>query len=466
MPAERLINSGQGPIKSPDQEPNVDVEALVKQLEIDIGMHSTREYLSSGSTVRFEDFSSPITGLTGAVAHFGEEVTRPEMDAKIKQMLEENPEKSAAERWLGPIGYTAGFGTVWRTPDRYSQQEIDNDTFEVALGLARRVLEQKSWKADEVDIVDFANSAADKGMAETLRKKLIEELRMREDVEVTGTFLACDGAGNALFKRLSNPDSQEKKVLLLSVDQVTSEMPLDPEQIDTLSMQLFSNGAAGFAYQPGVDLKFIVGTTEMHEDIGVGGRSPALAASPRYAPAIDAIDALDEDQKKGLIDGIIYKIGENEWAIKMPKDAEGKKGKQDGKHTAFFFWNGGESNIISTADKYEKKFSGRSVDHATGHQPSYEVIQGLLHRFEKLEKKTGRKVYLPLKWVVPDGNSSGATSLIAFLRSMSQFKPGDHVFYASFGAGGSFTSFVVEIGGEKQEETSVSGHPEQIAAYA
>jgi 3-hydroxy-3-methylglutaryl CoA synthase len=36
---------------------------------------------------------------------------------------------------------------------------------------------------------------------------------------------------------------------------------------------------------------------------------------------------------------------------------------------------------------------------------------------------------------------------------MSQYKPGDHVFYISYGAGGSFTSFVMEVGGNKQEKT-------------
>jgi len=56
-----------------------------------------------------------------------------------------------------------------------------------------------------------------------------------------------------------------------------------------------------------------------------------------------------------------------------------------------------------------------------------------------------------MPWVVNDGNSSGSTTLIAFVRLMEQFSPGDHIMIASFGAGISVDVFVVEVGGIEGE---------------
>jgi hypothetical protein len=245
-PDQALIK-GHGQDQRPSRRPRIDIKERIFELEAVIAQHTITEALSTGSALLLEEYASPVSPIAGVVAHFGEKKTRSWMDEKIRKILSRFPKRSIAEKWSEPIGHSAGFGTIMRTPDNYSQEQKDSDTFEVALRLARRVLKQKGWKASEVDIVDFANSAADEGMSETLKKRLIEEVQMREDVEVTGTFMACDGAGNALYERLRNLDSQGKKVLFLSVDEVTSEMPLDPKQVDTYAMQLFSNGAAGMS---------------------------------------------------------------------------------------------------------------------------------------------------------------------------------------------------------------------------
>ena len=443
--------SAQGLVRGQDQRPSrrprIDIKERVLELETAIAEKTITETLPTGSMLLLEEYVSPISPIAGVVAHFGEKKTRSWMDEKIRKILSRFPKRSIAEKWSAQIGHSAGFGTIMRTPDNYSQEQKDSDTFEVALRLARRVLKQKGWKANEVDIVDFANSAADEGMSETLKKRLIEEVQMREDIEVTGTFMACDGAGNALYERLRNPDSQGKKVLLLSVDEVTSEMPLDPKQVDTYAMQLFSNGAAGIAYQPGVDFTLLTtkGANGEIELIGTAAEykdaEGALTARPRYTDAIDAIDAIGPEHKS-----IIYKIG-NEKIMRLPKPPEGKKGWMNGGATARFFVTHSLENITATHGKYKKQFPDGNPNFAVGHHPSYQVFTLLQ------DKLRVRGIDLSLEWVVPDGNSSGATSLIAFLRSMSQYKPGDHVFYISYGAGGSFTSFVIEVGGNKQEKT-------------
>lgn len=409
----------------PVGEPVINTADLINSLEVGLVNHTTRENLSRLSSFWVEDYFPSATGLVGVAAHFGERVTRESMDESIRQIFPGTE----------PIGYSAGFGAIYRAPEDYSREEIDYDAFEVASRLTRRVLNQKGWGAEDVDVVDFANSAAALGMSDILKEKLIKEMGMRGDIEVTGTFLACDGAGNAFYRRLNDEASKGKKVLLLTVDSVGSEIPLNPEQVDGLTMQIFSNGAAALAYEPGVDFKLLTGLTEVHQD-AVG----ALAVVPRYADDIKTDDTLDPEEPTGLI----RRIGQERMII-CPTPEKGQF-DMNGRATAKFFLSNEEGVINAVSDQYEGIFPGRVPEHAVIHQPSYVVFQGLQHRIEKRKRLTGKGIDLPFKWIVPDGNSSGATSLIAFIRSMSEFNPGDHVFYSSFGAGGSFTTFVIEVG--------------------
>lgn len=423
-------------LRSPGQEPEINSREHITVLEARLLQRTTRESLSiPGWSLWTEKYPKAVSGLSGVVAHFGERIERADMDRRIEETLSQHPE-SIDENWVGPVGYGAGFGAIYRSPESSIREEKDAATFEVALKLATHTLELKGWSPNDVDIVDFANSAADQGMSATLKQKLIDDLGMRNDLEVTGSFMACDGAGNALFSRLSDETSKGKNVLLLTVDSVGSEMPMDPKYSDTNSQQIFSNGAASLAYIPGKDLRLLTpGKTEVHQDV-----NNALGAVARYSEAIDSDSTFDPNEPTGLV----RRIG-NERMIILPHPANDGF-LMRGKETARFFWEYSEGNIAQVVEQYEQAFPDRALDHAVVHQPSYPVFKGLAHRFEKRIRLGKQKLELPFKWVVPDGNSSGATSLIAFNRVMTDFKPQDHVMYASFGAGGSFTSFIVEVG--------------------
>ncbi len=421
----------------PGQELAVNTREYITALEADIAQRTSVEPLMvPGWNLWVEKYPMLISGLSGVAAHFGERITREDMDARISETLKANTQ-SIEENWVGPVGYTAGFGAIYRAPEDSTREEKDAATFDVGVRMASYALELKGWKPEEVDVVDFANSAADDGMSTILRTKLVKDLGMRDDIEVTGTFMACDGSGNALYQRLRDEKSVGKKVLLLSVDSVGSEIPSDPSLSDTNSQQIFSNGAAAIAYLPGIDLKLVTqGKTEIHED-----KNHALSAIARYERAIESDSTIDPQDATGLT-----RIIGNERMIQLPHPETGGFSMR-GRETAKFFWEHAERNIAEVCDQYESLFLGRQLDFAIVHQPSYPVFKGLQHRFEKRRRIKGQGLELPFEWVVPDGNSSGATSLIAFNRSMSEFKSGNHVLYASFGAGGSFTTFIVEVGG-------------------
>ncbi len=407
-----------------------ELKSRVQNLEMQIMGRTTVEELSvPGWNIWEEKYKSDKSNLSGVVAHFGRRLTRDELNTMIQGFIDANPQKSVEEKWVGPLDYSAGFGAIYKAPEEATREEKDSATFEVALKLAKDALEQRGWKPDEVDIVDFANSAAINGMSKILNDKLITDLGMREDIGITGTFMACDGAGNALYRRLSDEESVGKKVLLLTVDSVGSELPLNPEYIDTNSMQLFSNGAAALTYVPGIDLKLLVGNTEVHED-----SNGALAAVARYNDAIKEDDSLDPDEPTGLV----RRIG-NERMIQMPYPSNGGF-LMNGSATAKFFLRHSLANVKSTVADYKERFMDRIPNRTTSHEPSAKVLDGVEHALAKAG------INLNMRRRVPDGNSSGATSLISFNRQMSEFEPGEHVFYISYGAGGSFTSFIVEIG--------------------
>jgi 3-oxoacyl-[acyl-carrier-protein] synthase III len=52
-----------------------------------------------------------------------------------------------------------------------------------------------------------------------------------------------------------------------------------------------------------------------------------------------------------------------------------------------------------------------------------------------------------MPWVIQEfGNVSAASNMIAFLRELPSFKPGDHIMIDGFGAGTYYDVFVVSLG--------------------
>jgi 3-hydroxy-3-methylglutaryl CoA synthase len=49
---------------------------------------------------------------------------------------------------------------------------------------------------------------------------------------------------------------------------------------------------------------------------------------------------------------------------------------------------------------------------------------------------------------VTDGNASGATTGISFVRQIGEMEPGETIAVISFGAGGSGDVFFIEVGGK------------------
>lgn len=366
------------------------------------------EYLSEGSRIWTEEYRSP-NGTVGVVAHSGVGFSRGDMDRKIELIAEEygfDPK---------PLGNT-GFDMLYRVPDGQTEEEIDADVEKVALLIANKTLELRGWKPEDVDYLDFGSSVGKGDMA----GRLVAKLGMIK-AQASNAMLACNSSGYLLNARLKDEESQGKKALLISVDVVT-RLIRNAEEADIDSMQIFSNGAGSLAYTPGVDIKILADASRDQRDT-VG---------------ITAIAPYGRSENK---DTVIFQSG-NITMGDMTLPPEGMLFRMKGKSTARFFVRLSAETIVEAYRTYKERFPGDEIDFVVGHQPSLLVNTLLKSTLERAG------VNLPISdWgVVKDGNSSGATSLIAFNRSMSKYKPGQRGLYASYGAGGTSTCFVFEVG--------------------
>lgn len=403
--------------------------------------HLRREHLSGESNSRiWQESYTSANGMTGGVAHFGERFPR----GRIKKIIQNNLHQEASD--------TTGFSVLFRTPEGDSLEDTDKDMIEVAKKLVQDALDQRGWTIDEVEGFDFTSSIGALGMARKIATAVgIKEERIKSgEVSVTGKYIACDGSGKALYERLADTKSHSKKVLLLSIDPVTSLMPFDEKKVDSASMQIFSNGAAVLAYQPGVDMRLLTTRNENGEEVPIGATEAirdinGIKAIPRYYDYVKDRDGgplhIHDD------DGIIEEMTDYPYP-------ENENGEMNPRGTLTFFVNNGAEIIAKVYKMYKEKYPDKEPDFVNSHHPSEQVLQGLKNRLSKILFGGTPAHYIPtlldkIKWSVKEGNSSGATSLIAFNRNMSDYKPGQNGFYISFGAGGSFTVFTIEMGSSK-----------------
>jgi hypothetical protein len=112
------------------------------------------------------------------------------------------------------------------------------------------------------------------------------------------------------------------------------------------------------------------------------------------------------------------------------------------------FVRNGSQVVKDVYNAYREKMSqlgmvSKSIKVAIVHHANFKI--------NSLKQKTllGEGINLPMPWVIKEfGNVSAASNMIAFLRELPKFKPGDHIMIDGFGAGTYYDVFVVLLGGE------------------
>ena len=85
---------------------------------------------------------------------------------------------------------------------------------------------------------------------------------------------------------------------------------------------------------------------------------------------------------------------------------------------------------------------GKAIAVAIVHHANFKINQLI----EKSLQREG--IRIPMPWLLREfGNVSAASNMIAFLRQLSQLKPGDNVLFNGYGAGTYYDVLAVQVGG-------------------
>lgn len=373
------------------------------------------EPLSKHSILRLEKIKRPELGMAGVVARWGRRYKRREVDSIIAEKLGEEE-----------VAQDSGFSEIYRTPEQYTSEEIFSEEMTVMKRVVRSVLELNRWEPEQVDALFFAGSPLIKPDYGYVIAQNTGLTHLDPEINIFNYYLTCNAGGQALREALTNLNLEGKNVVVIATEGLTKQTKgFNVEKADPLSLQFFSDGAAAVGVVPGVSLTYLLGESKAVEDT-----KGALAAVEPWRELIDP---------KGEL---IQKVG-NITLIRLPQPLEGMQISMKGLETTKLFLRNIPPSIQRVYRQHKEQYPEKDIKMIVAHHPSIGVNDLIKGKLEKMD------ISIPMPWVVKDGNSSGATTLIALVRLIERLNPGDHVLIASFGAGISIDIFVVEIGGRE-----------------
>lgn len=371
-------------------------------------------YTSRGTPIDYEIHKSP-TRVAGVVAHWGEKIPDSDLKDRIQEVF---PEVELQE--------DTGFDMIYHQADGTTREEGVADELEVTKLVGLKTIEAAGWKPKEIDALYFASGVPieDVERYRNYGRVAAEILGLRSDIPIEIYYLACASGGRGLIAALSNPEMQGKKVLVEAVEGISMLTEnFNPAYADALSMRFFSNGAAGIGVVPGENMTHL---TSAH--MVVPDTRGTLGAMMTYEHLLDK-------------DGDTWQEKDNIHMIKVPSPDKRERITMQGPRTGHFFMINGVELAVGLAKKHEEQFPGLKADYGVSHHPSKTVFE---HLGKKLQDKG---VEVENDWVVPDGNSSAATTLIAEARQLDKAREGSVQLVLTYGAGGSFDGAFILNGG-------------------
>lgn len=368
------------------------------------GVESTST--TRGTLIDYEIHKSP-TGVGGVVAHWGERIPDDELKERI------------GEIYPGvPLEDHTGFDMIYHQPQGTSRSEGMADELEVGEFIGRQAMAVNGWEAQDIAgiFVGSGVPVADDPRYKDYSQVLAERLGLNPDVVRHTTYAACASGGHELLNALQNPDIQGKPVLVMGMEGITYlTEDFDPHYADALSMRFFSNGAAALGLVPGEQMMLLHSGHKVVEDT-----KGTLTAHMTYQDQMDPNGPVW--QESNGVSKIIY-----------PTPPDGKRITMQGPRTGLYFINNSVNFLSDLQKGFQDKYPTLKPSFGAAHHPSLTVHE---HLGKKL---TGEGISIEIPWVVKDGNSSAATSLIAEIRLLEdRVKDGVVQLFTAYGAGGSF----------------------------
>ncbi|MBP6098548.1 MAG: hypothetical protein KA477_01035 [Candidatus Levybacteria bacterium] len=370
-----------------------------------------------GTQIEIETIPGPHT--TGVNAHWGERIPRNDLVERIKIAYPNIP-----------LQNSTGFDVIWHQADGTSREQGIQDELEVGKLLIETVIKSNGWKPEEVAGLFIGSGVpiADDPRYQDYARTLGGMVGMRQDAHFDNMYAACASGGHQLINALTREDMQGEKVVVAGLEGISFLTEnFDPKLADSLSMEFFGNGAAAKGIIPGRTMTVLSQAHRVVRD-----EDEVLAAHMTYKDMMDP-------------NGETLQSHGNTRMIVMPTPKDGMRITMEGPSTGLFFIRNTLGLVEELYKEHLERWGHFPIDFSSQHHPSETVF----NNFQKRAKRLG--ISVPTPWVVNDGNSSAATSLIAHNRIVGELaRPGNVELFVAYGAGGSFDGGVILHAGKPQ----------------
>lgn len=367
------------------------------------------EIILEPSQIRLEENKNELLGIHGVAAHWGERVSVPKLRFKMAEITGKK---------LTDLN-DPGFSHIYRSSYNLTLEQAVAEEVLSVNKMLDTLFKNSGWNPAEVDCFAL-------GCGTPPVYKYGKELADANGMTAAAIFdeaAACNSVGH-LLREIFNRNLDHKKVVVAGVEGMTRLIrdPYDLTQADPVSMMTFGNAAAAVNIIPGENLRLITSLNGEYRDT-----QRNLAATSTYD--------FDEQGPMFQIEETNNGFMEKCW---LPKPDRGRIDMRTNGTTREFLRLLDEM-VPQIVGDY-KKIDDRPIKFIVSHHPSFGMILLLKRHLER----SGINIEIP--WVVDDGNSSGATSLVALVRLLDRLLPGDVFMYLSFGAGITATALIFEAG--------------------
>jgi 3-oxoacyl-[acyl-carrier-protein] synthase III len=399
-----------------------------------------KEIIPVGKGIPFgvESIWQPRLGIGGAYGSWGESFDNAGLLKYIEQRFG-TPVKEEEKLNLSPLGFIGRQHTPELSPQEHVNLEV-----EVGIRFLGAAIKACGWKPEEVDGVLIGMSSP---VADDYVERIAAEAGIPQGALKVSVHKACDGSMGALQLAL-NPDLQENQELGVNIARELAGKKVLVGGIEGLSrfvfqshdmqaLQLFGNGAGVIGLVPGESMQFLVGRT--HEVYDKDGVLAVHMNYPYSKSPVEGQSRLEVTQQENLI-RVAGMMHEPETGESI--DMAGPMGM-----VKLFVRNG----VDVVKDVYQ---AYQNLMEETG-RATEKIKVAIVHhanlKINQLKQKTLVKEGVPLSmpWLISDfGNVSAASNMIAFLRSLPDLLPGDHIILDGFGAGTYYDVMAVVMGGK------------------
>jgi 3-oxoacyl-[acyl-carrier-protein] synthase III len=394
--------------------------------------------IGPGVPIGIERVSNPEIGIGGAYGTWGTSYNNEKLQSMVGKLLGE-PLAATDKLNLSELGFDSRHHLL-----ELSDEEMVDLEVKVGGRFLREAAAANGWEPSEVQAVLLGTTGP---VTSDYTERAAKEAGIPEDALKVSIHKACDGSVAGLNLAL-NPDLPVnkslkqnlaeklfgKKILVGGIEGLSRFMRFSH---DKNAFQLFGNGAGVIGLIPGQSMKFIVGETyEVFDEEGV------LQVRMLYPYSGKKV------MEQSLIE--VTQSGDNSIRVagKMHEPESGTGVVMAGPMGMVkLFVRTGVKVVQDVYRAYQKRVTelgvpGKAIAVAIVHHANYKINQ-------LIEKNLQREgIRIPMPWLLREfGNVSAASNMIAFLRQLSQLKPGDNVLFNGYGAGTYYDVLAVQMGG-------------------